>query len=196
MYSLSRIDVLKVIKKEFANMPIVIPLAATAREMYSLGPYPNEFYVLGSMGMPISISTGIAQGIRLKKKNEKVICIEGDGSLLMNLSSLLTIRYLDLNNLVLFILDNEGYSVTGNQTAQSKKINLSVVANSLGFKIFEVISETGLIETINKIKKSNPESCFVHVKINNQFEKVPLIYTDPIILKSNFMSFMMSKLEK
>jgi sulfopyruvate decarboxylase subunit beta len=195
MYDLERMDVLKVIKEEFANFPIVIPLAATAREMHSLGPKANEFYVLGSMGMPISIASGILLGFEKRSISLPVLCLEGDGSLLMNLNSLATIKYLDLKGLILIVLDNEGYSVTGNQVAQSKTINLSRIAESVDFKVLNVLNKVDLDNAIKAVKEDFEQKYFVHVKINNIIKDTPLIFTDPVILKNTFVNYLNQRME-
>lgn len=194
MLSLSRIDVLKKIKEEFKDSPIVVPLAATSRAMYSLGYSQNEFYTLGSMGMPISISSGIALGLKKQGCREKLLCIEGDGSVLMSLNSLATLTYLELDNLILIILDNESYSVTGGQEAQSKKIDLSKIASSLNFKVKKVLDIKELVEAINFSKK-NTGPHFIHIKINNSKSEGRMIYENPVTLRNNFKNYLTKLLE-
>ena len=56
-----------------------------------------------------------ALGIALAQPMRKVICINGDGSMLMNLGTLVTIVQSRAKNLLLFVMQNESYEITGNQ---------------------------------------------------------------------------------
>ena len=57
----------------------------------------------------------LALGIALAQPSRKVICLNGDGSMLMNLGTLATIAGSGARNLVLFVLENGVYEITGNQ---------------------------------------------------------------------------------
>ena len=79
--------------------------------------------MLGSMGLASSIAFGIA----IAKPSKKVWCIDGDGSLLMNLGSLSTIANNQPRNLTLIVIDNGSYGSTGDQkTYTSKKTRLEI----------------------------------------------------------------------
>jgi sulfopyruvate decarboxylase subunit beta len=56
-----------------------------------------------------------ALGIALARPDRIVICINGDGSMLMNLGTLVTIAQSKAKNIVLFVMQNERYEITGNQ---------------------------------------------------------------------------------
>lgn len=196
MFEMSRLEVLKILKDKYKDQPLVIPLAASAREMYSLGYKENEFYTFGSMGMPISIATGLAKALQIRGFKDKVVCIEGDGSLLMNMSSLLTIKYLKLTNLIIYILDNESYSVTGNQSTQSSVIDLSLIPKSLGFKTYLIREKIELNEIMSEINSNHESPTFIHIKINKLNHEVPLIMEDPVVLKYKFMKFVSNLIEK
>lgn len=190
-YDISRYDILKLVKKEFENYPVVVPLAATAREMYSLGYTKNMFITLGSMGMPVSIATGIAYSLSKKEKNRdsKIVCLEGDGSILMSLNSLATIKTMNLNNLIIIALDNETYSVTGNQLSQSSSVDLSAIAESLDFEVLKVYKHIEIMKAIKHAKSVNKTS-FIHAKINTVKSTEKQIDIHPSIIKENFHKFL------
>src|SRR5579863_9686238 len=56
-------------------------------DLWAAGPRPQNFYMLGSMGLAAPIALGVA----LAQPHRKVIALEGDGSILMQLGSLATI---------------------------------------------------------------------------------------------------------
>jgi len=59
---------------------------------------------------------------------------DGDGSILMNLGSLVTIFNQNPDNLILIVLDNECYGSTGSQCSYASTVNLGRVAEAVGFK--------------------------------------------------------------
>ena len=66
---------------------VVTNLGQATLELQQAADRPLNFYVFGSMGQCSSIGLGIA----LARPDVRVICLDGDGSLLMNLGSLCTI---------------------------------------------------------------------------------------------------------
>jgi thiamine pyrophosphate-dependent acetolactate synthase large subunit-like protein len=101
---------------------VVITTMGAAREWMALGTSPLDFVFLpSSMGQATSLGLGIA----LARPDRRVIVANGDGSMLMNLGSLVTIAAAGPRNLVIIVLANGVYEVTGaqplpgTQTAQS-----------------------------------------------------------------------------
>ena len=80
-------------------------------DLWSAGRRPQNFYMLGSMGLAIPIALGVA----LAQPTRHVIALEGDGSLLMQLGCLATIAALGQKNLTMVIMDNGIYQITGAQ---------------------------------------------------------------------------------
>ena len=66
------------------------------------GHRPQNFYMLGSMGLAFPIALGVA----LAQPDRRVFALEGDGSLLMQLGSLATIATLAPKNLTMVVMDN------------------------------------------------------------------------------------------
>ena len=80
-------------------------------DLWSAGRRPQNFYMLGSMGLAIPIALGVA----LAQPKRHVIALEGDGSLLMLLGCLTTVAALKPKNLTMVIMDNGLYQITGGQ---------------------------------------------------------------------------------
>jgi thiamine pyrophosphate-dependent acetolactate synthase large subunit-like protein len=92
---------------------------------------PDNFYMWNSMGMASSIGLGLA----LARPDLRVVVLDGDGSILMNLGSLATERASGANNLVHVIWDNGGWEITGGQPAGSPfGVDLEAVARGCGFR--------------------------------------------------------------
>lgn len=186
----SKKEVLQLIKEKCSEQPIVVPLADTVREMMNLGKKENELYLLGAMGMPLSIATGIAMGLKRAYVDKNVVCIEGDGGLLMNVNSLLSVKYLGVKNLVVILLDNESYATTGEQPTYSSVVDLCSLAQELGFIGFTLIGLDELETTIENVKDGTAGPYFVHVKISNERSEVPVNFENPAILIDPFKKYL------
>jgi thiamine pyrophosphate-dependent acetolactate synthase large subunit-like protein len=90
----------------------------------------SNFLMWNSMGMASSIALGVA----LARPDLRVVVLDGDGSILMNLGSLATERATGVTNLVHVIWDNGGWEITGGQPAGSPfGVDLEAVARGCGF---------------------------------------------------------------
>ena len=124
-----RIDALKAAYPLLKDRLVVTIMGAVAAELYSLGHRPNFFYLEHAMGL--ASSTGL--GLSLSLPNEKVIVLDGDGSMLMNLGSLSTLARYRPRNLTVVIFDNESLlSVGGFPTATSTGTDLAGIARASG----------------------------------------------------------------
>jgi thiamine pyrophosphate-dependent acetolactate synthase large subunit-like protein len=83
------------------------------------------------MGMASSIALGLA----LARPDLRVVVLDGDGSILMNLGSFATEQTAGARNLVHVIWDNGGWEITGGQPAGSPfGVDLEAVARGCGFR--------------------------------------------------------------
>src|SRR5689334_21923916 len=112
------------------NQPII---GGVGNSTFDLVPFdrPNNFYMWNSMGMASSIGLGVA----LARTDLRVIVLDGDGSILLNLGSLATEIASGVGNLVHVIWDNGGWEITGGQPAGSPfGVDLETVARGCGFQ--------------------------------------------------------------
>jgi sulfopyruvate decarboxylase subunit beta len=94
---------------ELDDKIVVTIMGACAQELYDLGHKENFFYLQHAMGLASSIGLGAA----LHLPHEKVVVLDGDGSVLMNLGTLATLARYRPANLVHFIFDNGSLLSTG-----------------------------------------------------------------------------------
>ena len=85
-------------------------------DMFAAGHRPQNFYMLGSMGLAVPIALGVA----LAHPHRKVIALEGDGSILMQVGSLATVAARRQKNLAIVTMDNGTYQITGGQLTSTE----------------------------------------------------------------------------
>jgi thiamine pyrophosphate-dependent acetolactate synthase large subunit-like protein len=108
----NRFDLTKRLVAKLKHEEAVIGgIGNTNFDLWSAGHRPQNFYMLGSMGLAIPIAFGVA----LAQPKRHVVALEGDGSLLMQLGCLATIAAQKPKNLTIVIMDNGLYQITGGQ---------------------------------------------------------------------------------
>lgn len=111
------------------NEVVVSNLGQASMDLQGIADRPLNCYTYGAMGQCSSIALGIA----LVRPDVRVICLDGDGSLLMNLGSLCTIAQTAPRNLALVVWDNEVHQTTGGQpTATASRADLAAIARGAG----------------------------------------------------------------
>ena len=106
---MERARCLEVIYPELHDKLVVTIMGACAQELYNLGHRENFFYLQHAMGLASSIGLGLA----LHRPEEKVVVLDGDGSVLMNLGTLATLARYRPKNMVHIIFDNGSLLSTG-----------------------------------------------------------------------------------
>jgi sulfopyruvate decarboxylase subunit beta len=128
---MQRIEALRAMYDDLENDIVVTIMGAVAVELYSLGHRKNFFYLQHAMGLASSMGLGLA----LSKPKKRVIVLDGDGSLLMNLGTLSTIAWYAPKNLIHVVFDNETLlSVGGFPTATSAGSDLAGIAQKSGYR--------------------------------------------------------------
>src|SRR6478609_8875260 len=132
-----RIEAIQAIYPQLEQCVVVTIMGAVSAELQSLGHRPNFFYLQHAMGLASSLGLGIA----LARPELRVIVLDGDGSVLMNLGGLTTLARYRPRNLLHVIFDNESLlSVGGFPTATSTGTDLAGVAAAAGVPRTETVS--------------------------------------------------------
>ena len=178
---MKRFDGIKDVMKHIEDDEIIVcNIGFPSRELYEIKDRFKNFYMLGSMGLASSIGLGLA----ISKVKEKVIVFDGDGSILMNLGSLVTIFNQNPKNLILIVFDNGCYGSTGNQCTYAQNVNLLEIAKSIGFKNSYDYNE---IDFKDILKKEEENSIFIHYKVLPGNANSPIIDMDPEKIKNRFI---------
>lgn len=156
---------------------IVCNIGFPLRELYDIYDREENFYMIGSMGLASSIGLGLA----LSKPNRDVVVIDGDGSLLMNMGSLVTVNACRPKNLTWIVINNGAYGSTGNQETYAKDLDLSKIASSVGLKSYK-------FEDINLKEIIEDDECnFVEFNCKPGNSTAPIIEMTPEFIKERFM---------
>src|SRR3954467_829844 len=124
---------------------VVAGIGNTNFDLWAAGRRPQNFYMLGSMGLACPIALGVA----MAQPERGVIALEGDGSILMSLGCLATIANLKPRNLTVIIWDNGLYQITGKQvTATGGLTNIVAVARAAGIAESHWVRDEGHFETL------------------------------------------------
>ncbi|HEX6511181.1 MAG TPA: thiamine pyrophosphate-dependent enzyme [Chloroflexota bacterium] len=142
--------------------PIVSSVGNATFDLFGTADRPENFYVWNSMGMASSIGLGLA----LARPDKRVIVLDGDGSLLMNLGSLATTTMARVTNLVHVVWDNGGWEITGAQPAGTAVgVDLAAIARGAGF------GRVASVETLEDFRTAFAEAmdasepCFIAARI-------------------------------
>ncbi len=125
---MGRFDLIsRMVRKLHKDEAVIGGIGYTNFDLWAAGRRPQNFYMLGSMGLAAPIALGVA----IAQPDRRVIGLEGDGSILMQLGALATIATRAQKNLVIIILDNGAYQITGGQ-ATATGAGTDIVAISRG----------------------------------------------------------------
>jgi len=107
----------------------IIGVYNTGLDLRRLSPAPLNLYSSGAMGQGSSWGLGLALGM----PERKVLVLDGDGSLLMNLGSLVTIANAAPRNLYHFVFENGCYEANGSHPIPAQgRIDFAAVARGAG----------------------------------------------------------------
>ena len=156
---MKRVDALASIYDALKECAVVTIMGAVAAELYSLGHRANFFYLEHAMGLASSIGLGIA----LAQPQRRVVVIDGDGSVLMNLGGLTTLARYAPGNLTHLIFDNESLlSVGGFPTATSTGSDLAGIARAAGIEQASTVTAVQeFAESAAKAIASDELACIV-----------------------------------
>jgi thiamine pyrophosphate-dependent acetolactate synthase large subunit-like protein len=155
-------------------------------DLWASGQRPQNFYMLGSMGL----ATPIALGVALAQPQRKVFALDGDGSILMQLGALGTVAAEACKNLAIIIWDNGLYQITGSQqTLTASGTDLVAMAKGAGIaQSFWASDETHFGSLIERtLREDGP--WFIAARIDGE-KPAGTTERDPVKIRLNFMQGM------
>jgi thiamine pyrophosphate-dependent acetolactate synthase large subunit-like protein len=180
---MKRFDCLKALA-EFAGDALVVSSAgAMTLEWNALHPSDGNFRVR-TLGLCSSIALGMALGL----PHRKIIALDGDGSLLMNLCSLPTIARMRPKNLTHIVFDNEVYEASGSKkTATGAGTDLVGVARAAGIKNSQWANSLDDFARAIASAMKGDGLCFIGAKVSTERTAVPPYPIDEVENKYRFI---------
>ena len=176
-------DAVKTVFSYIKNEPVVHATGFISRFGQAAKDRPENFYMIGSMGLASSIALGVA----LCKPSQKIIALDGDGAVLMNLGTLATVGALKPENFIHLVIDNAGYESTGGQASHTKSVKLENIAKSAGYRYAKrVRTRFGLNRQMRKIlNKKGPIFLLIRTSLDASAPP-PRVQAAPEEITANF----------
>ena len=162
---MNRLHAIKTIIHNLRGDELIIHAnGAISRESYFCKDRKENFYLLGSMGLPAAVGLGIA----VNRPERQVIILDGDGNILMGFGNLALVGALQPENFIHIVLDNQAYGTTGNQPTISAQISLEEIARAAGYRSSCCVdSDVDLLKRFSE-SLTQPGPHFIQVKVSRQ----------------------------
>lgn len=181
---MNRFDVTsRLIAKLKAEEAVIGGIGNTNFDLWAAGHRPQNFYMLGSMGLAFPIALGVA----LAQPDRRVFALEGDGSLLMQLGALSTIATLKPKNLIMIVMDNGIYQITGAQPTPAASVaDIVAIATGSGLVRSSWAADEEDFERLVDEAISASEPSLIAVRIDDK-PGVGTTRRDPVQIRERFM---------
>ena len=179
--SVSRLTALGAVLKVLGDEPVIHANGYVCRESFSLGDRPQNFYMIGSMGLASAIALGLARS----QPGRRVVVFDGDGNLLMNLGMLAMISA-SAPNLVHCVFDNEVYGSTGNQISPSRAVRLDGLAAASGYRSVAAVTTPDALARAVRAALAADGPHFILAKVTAEQAPVPRIPHTPVEIRDRF----------
>jgi thiamine pyrophosphate-dependent acetolactate synthase large subunit-like protein len=162
---------------------VVAGIGNTNFDLFAAGHRPQNFYMLGSMGLAVPIALGVA----IAQPERGVIALEGDGSILMALGCLTTVATVRPRNLTIMIMDNGLYQITGKQaTATGNNTDIVAVAKGVGLANSHWVRDDKHFDELIARRFEDGGPVLLAAKIDDKPGAGQTV-RDPALIRSRFM---------
>ena len=186
-----RFDCLKVVAARAAEALVITSAGAMTLEWNALRPSDGNFRV-----RTLGLCSSIALGMALSLPQRKVIALDGDGSLLMNLCSLPTIARMQPKNLLHIVFDNEVYEASGRKkTATATGTDLVGIGRAAGIRRALWANSVDEFAELVTEAMNGDELYFIGAKVTTERTEVPPYPIDEVENKYRFIRYV-EKTEK
>ncbi|BBO13735.1 thiamine pyrophosphate-dependent enzyme [Bradyrhizobium sp. TM102] len=181
---MNRFDVTsRLIAKLKHEEAVIGGIGNTNFDLWAAGHRPQNFYMLGSMGLAFPIALGVA----LAQPDRRVFALEGDGSLLMQLGALSTIATLKPKNLIMIVMDNGIYQITGAQPTPAASVaDIVAIAAGSGLANSAWAADEEDFERLVDAAMSAAAPSLIAVRIDHK-PGVGTTRRDPVQIRERFM---------
>ena len=163
---------------------VVAGIGNTNFDLWASGQRPQNFYMLGSMGLAMPIGLGVA----MAQPKRKVFALDGDGSVLMELGAFGTVAAVAPKNFAVIIWDNGIYQITGSQkTLTSGTTDLVAIAKGAGLKQSAWAADEEHFDALVDHTLAGDGPWFICVRVDGE-KPAGVTERDPVKIRLNFMS--------
>lgn len=169
-YLPKRKEALKKIVSIFSKETLFISTTGKlSRELYEIRKNSNEecndLYVVGGMGHASAISAGMLN----KVKEKTIVCLDGDGSVLMHMGSLATLANIKTKKFFHIIFNNSAHESVGGQPTIYNMLDTKKLYSALGYK---KVIEIENLDDIDKLDVLNTQShILIQINVQNSSDK-------------------------
>jgi len=147
------------------DQPTIVCNGMIGREVFTARDREESFYMIGSMGLGLSIALGVAT----THPETSIVCLDGDGNVLMGAGVLASAGALGCKNLHHIVFDNEAHGSTGGQRTITESVQLEKIAAASGYASAERVAPEDLAEALpGFLASEGPAMLLVKVEIGNQ----------------------------
>lgn len=172
----------RLVRRLTRDEAVIGGIGNTNFDLWAAGQRPQNFYMLGSMGLAIPIALGVA----LAQPGRRVVALEGDGSLLMQLGCLTTVATLAPPNLTIIVMDNGIYQITGSQPTPAVHADLVAIAAGCGLAHASWAADEDDFERLVDGAATTPAPGFIAARIDDK-PGVGATRRDPVQIRERFM---------
>ena len=179
---ISRREALTVAIKELGDEPVIHANGYVCRESCATADRPQNFYMIGSMGLASAIGLGLA----LVRPARPCVVFDGDGNLLMSLGTLAMVGSLGPRRFIHLVFDNEVYGSTGGQRSPSREVRLDRLALSAGYRTATAATTPDEIASALRLARLDGGPHFILVKVTTTETPAPRIPHTPRAIRDRF----------
>ncbi len=150
-----------------SNDYIVSTTGMASRELYEYRNFlgagcNNDFLTVGSMGHASSIAMALAA----RQRNKRIICLDGDGSIIMHMGSLALIGQMGTPNFIHIVINNGAHDSVGGQKTVALKLSLAKLASDCGYNKVKSLSRPNELIKFMKSLPTIEGPVFLEVMVN------------------------------
>ena len=147
---------------------VVVATMSVVRPWGKISDHDLDF---ASADSAMAHAADLALGIAMACPERKVICLNGDGSMLMSLGTLATVIESGVDNLILFVAVNRCYEITGRQAIPAApRVDFAAMARAAGFdRVYEFHAAAAYEEALDEILEADGAAFVcVHTEVGRE----------------------------
>jgi phosphonopyruvate decarboxylase len=158
---LTREEVIAALLDVIGHLPLVVTTGMASREVYEVrrerGEQGTDFLTVGGMGHALGIAVGLARS----RPDQRVVCLDGDGALLMHLGAMgLAAR---IPNLLHILINNGAHDSVGGQPTLAAVMPLRPLAQAMGYATTAQVDALEELQAASLRMAVTPGSAFLEV---------------------------------